>query len=285
MLVLVLSLGSAFFIGLNHVLIRKSLDSATRTQVIVVSLVASTSIVWAVTVLFVDLNLLVLPAIVMFLLVGLLGPGIGRTLNIVSLNRIGVSRTIPITGTAPFFATVAAILFLGEEYSVYVFVGTLLIVLGIYILSRRKKPNGKRFDKKDLIFPLGSAAFGGLSIALTKKALVLLAEPILGAAVALAGALAITALYAAGTKRAGQFRPRKNLLKFPILAGGSMAAAFILNFSALKVGSVSVVAPILSTFPLFGVFLSHFFLREEITGRIWVAAAAIVLGIAVIQAF
>ena len=117
------------------------------------------------------------PAAAIFVLVGILGPGIGRTLNTISIKRIGVSRTIPIGGIAPFFATLLAIAFLGEEYSIYLFLGMAFIIFGIFILSRRKE-NGKRvFDKKDLFIPLIAAAFGGSSIAISKFGLAKLDDP------------------------------------------------------------------------------------------------------------
>ncbi|MCH7648989.1 MAG: EamA family transporter, partial [Thaumarchaeota archaeon] len=57
------------------------------------------------------------------------------------------------------------------------------------------------------------------------------------------------------------------------------------NFSALKIGDVSVVAPVFSTFPLFGVFLRRFLLKEPITGRTWLGTIIIIVGVAVIQVF
>lgn len=285
MSVLFLALASAFFVGLNNVLMRKSLDSTSRSQAILVSLFLSAFLFWIWNIGAGNLSLLFAPAGVLFLLSGLLGPGIGRALNITSLERIGVSRSIPITGTAPFFATVLAILFLGEEYSWYVFAGMILIILGIFVLTRRRENGVKVFDKKDLLIPLGSALFGGSSIATTKKALELLDDPIAGATIALSTALFVVAGSMIATGQIKKLNFTRGEITFPALAGCSMAAAFFLNLSALQRGEVSIVAPVFSTFPLFGVFLSHFFLKEQITGRTWLGAIIIILGIAVIQLF
>ena len=72
---------------------------------------------------------------------------------------------------------------------------------------------------------------------------------------------------------------------FPALSGGTMETSFFFNFSALQEGDVAIVASVFSTFPLFGVFLSHFLLKEQITSRTWLAAGIIVAGIVVIQLF
>lgn len=285
MTVLILALLSAFFVGLNNVLIKKALGVTSRGQAILVSLVISSSIFLVVNIVLGNVHLFFVPAAALFLLAGLLGPGVGRTLGITSTDRIGVSRTLPIVGVAPFFATILAILFLNEEYSTYLFIGMALIVLGIFLLSRRKE-NGKRtFDKRDLLIPLGAAVFGGSSIAITKVALNTLQDPVVGAGLALGAALCMVVGYIIGTRRLQYFRIVHRGSVFSVLAGLSMAGAFFLNFSALKIGDVSVVAPVFSTFPLFGVFLSRFLLKEHITGLMWLSTFIIIAGVAVIQVF
>lgn len=285
MTVLLLALSSAFFIGLNNVLTKKALDSTSIGQAILVSLVVATSIFLIANIVLGKIPLFFVPGAYLFFLAGLFGPGIGRTFNVISAKRIGVSRTIPITGTAAFFATILAILFLGEQSSLYVFLGMAVIVFGIFVLSRRKE-NGKRiFDKKDLLFPLVSALGGGISIAISKVAIDAVGDPMVGVALTLGAALFVVFGYIIGTRRFYHFKIFHKGSIFPVLGGFSMASAFFLNFSALQIGSISVVAPVFSTFPLFGVFLSHFFLNEEITSRTWFATAIIVSGIVIIQVF
>lgn len=284
MTIFILALSSAFFVGLSNVLIRKALDSTTRTQAIIFSLLTSVFVFWVLAFVFVDISTFLAPGIMLFALAGLLGTGFGRVLNITSLARIGVARTIPITGTAPFFATVAAILILGESYTLYIFLGTVFILAGIYVVSRRN-PNGKVFEKKDLLLPLGSAFFGGLSMVVSKKALGLMDDPIAGATLSGTTALIVILMYMAATGRLQNLRPTKAVAIFPVFAGLAMTAAFLLNLNALQIGDVSVVAPVFSTFPLFGIFLSHFILKERITRHMWIGALIIILGVAVIQVF
>jgi transporter family protein len=267
------------------VLTRKALDFTSRGQAILVSLTVATSIFIVINIALGKVHLFFVPGAFLFMLAGFLGPGIGRTFNITSAQRIGVSRTIPIVGTAPFFSTILAILFLGEEYSLYIFLGMALIIFGIFTLSRRKENGIGVFDKKDLLLPLGSAVFGGVSIIVSKVAIDMVGDPFVGVALTLGAALFVALGYVIGTRRLYHLRVMHKGSVFPVLGGLCMASAFFLNYSALQMGSVSIVAPVFSTFPLFGVFLSHFFLHEQITGRTWLGAIIIVLGIAVIQAF
>lgn len=285
MTILLLALSGAFFIGVSNVLTKKALDFTSRGQVILVSLFTATLIFLTANIFLGNIPLFFAPGALLFLLAGLLGPGIARTFGVISMKRIGVSRTTPIGGIAPFFAIVLAILFLGEEYSFYIFLGMALIIVGIFILTRRKE-NGKRvFDKKDLLIPLGAALFGGASIAITKAALTILSDPIVGATITLSAALFVVVGYMLGTKRIRNVHFTRKENVFPILGGCATACAFFLHLNALQIGDVSLVAPMLSTFPLFGVFLSHFFLKEEITRRTWLATAIIVSGVAIIQVF
>jgi drug/metabolite transporter (DMT)-like permease len=282
-MVALLALLSAFFIGLSNVLIQKGLSQGSRTQAIVFSLMASVAIFWTLIFLFKDVRVLVTLGALWFLLAGFLGPGIGRALNIVSLKRIGVTRTIPVTGIAPFFATIVAIGILGERFSVLVFLGMAAIIFGIFLLSKGRVEK-KAFSKRDIIFPLASAFFGGLSIAISKKGLQELADPLGAAALAASMALLVVLSFSLYNKKALHLRTSSFFeIKFSLLAGVSLAAAFLLNFSALKLGQVSIVAPLLSTFPLFGIFLSHLFLKEQISKTMWLGVAFILAGVLFIQ--
>lgn len=283
--VLLLSLASAFFVGLNNVLTRKGLERTSQSQSNLVSLIVAAAIFLSTSVAFGRVGSFFASSALVFFLSGLLGPGIGRTLNITSINRIGVSRTIPIIGMAPLFATIFAIVFMNEQYSFYIFAGMALIIFGVFVLSRRKE-NGKRvFNKKDLLIPLVAALFGGVSMATTKIALGGLADPIAGATLALSAALGVVFGYVVGTKQIRKINFARKEIMFPALSGCAMAAGFFFNFRALQDGDVAIVASVFSTFPLFGVFLSHFLLREQITGRTWLATVIIVAGIVVIQVF
>ncbi|MFH1462308.1 MAG: DMT family transporter [bacterium] len=283
MITSVFALLAAFFIGLNNVLIRKGMDYGTRGQAIFVSLFFSVIVFWLLLLSFVGLQSLFSVSLLWFLLAGLFGPSLGRALNFTSLQRIGVARTIPIVGAAPLFSVLIAIVFLGEEFSWIVLAGTAVIVFGIYLLSRGKNQKGEGFTRKELLFPLGSALCFGITVPLIKKGLSYVENPIIGAAFTATTALLIIFLYLLVTGRAGNMRTPRTALILYFLAGLSTVAAFLFNFSALNSGSVSLVAPLMGTFPLFGVLLSGVFLKEKITKSIYLGAIFIFLGIVLVN--
>lgn len=71
-------------------------------------------------------------------LVGALNFQLGRLLNYHAIDLAGVSVASPIIAIAPLFATIIAVLFLDENLSVYLLLGTVSIVAGLgMIVSSR----------------------------------------------------------------------------------------------------------------------------------------------------
>lgn len=284
--VFLLTLGGAFFIGLNHVLIRKALDYGNRTQAVLFSLATSTVIFWVLFPIFGDVNLIFSPMAGLFIVAGLLGPGVGRTLNIISLKKVGVSRTAPIVGIAPLFAAFFAVLFLGETFSIITLISIVLIFIGVYVLAQQK---GDQFwhilqwGKISLFTPLTAAFFGGTYMVLIKWILSEVPDAFVGAALSTTAAFSTLLLVTLVTKRAQNIEFSLHAIKFSVLGGFAMAMGFLLNFQALNLGSVSLVAPLLSTFPLFSVILSLIFLKEGVTRRILIGALIIVGGVIILN--
>lgn len=83
-------------------------------------------------------------AYIILLLSGVIGLGLGDLLYLLSIKRIGPSHSITITSTYPLITIVISFLFLGEHIELSVLAGTVFVVLGITIISR--KDNEKKVD-------------------------------------------------------------------------------------------------------------------------------------------
>ena len=84
-------------------------------------------------------------------------------------------------------------------------------------------------------------------------------------------------------RRRGKYRElvlRRETLWWFGLSGLLNSAAVTMNMTALEMGDVVLVSPLISTTPLFTVILSTIFLRsfERVTLKVLVGAAAICLG-------
>ena len=74
-------------------------------------------------------------AFLWFALSGLFNFALGRFFNTVSIQLAGVARATPLFSTAPLFATILAILFLGESVTPWLLLGTVTIVGGIVLIT------------------------------------------------------------------------------------------------------------------------------------------------------
>lgn len=84
-------------------------------------------------------------------------------LNYIGINRLGVSITQPLIGSAPLFSIITAAVFLTEQFALFVYLGTALIILGVAILSQRSKDQLKinGLKRMYIIIPLLAALFYG----------------------------------------------------------------------------------------------------------------------------
>src|SRR5262249_55834286 len=118
----------------------------------------------------------------LFALTGTLQPII-RLLTYAGIFYIGASRGTTLRSAHPLFSTSLAILFLGEQISFPVIVGTLLIVAGITLISWQPETEKLSFRWWYIAYPLGAAFLAGVSHPLRRYALSLRNEPLYLAAV------------------------------------------------------------------------------------------------------
>jgi DME family drug/metabolite transporter len=105
---------------------------------------------------------------------GIVGLGLGDTLYMVSLRLIGVARAVPITCTYPLFNLLLAVFLQGESVTLQVVLGTLMIVFGVWLLSREEGKGAGQSQEKTLvrgvICALATAVVWAVSIAMINVA-------------------------------------------------------------------------------------------------------------------
>ena len=274
------ALVTAFSFGLSAVLVRKGLSESTAVtaalvisgvQTVVLSLMLALSppsLDWA--------------AVGYFVVAGLLAATMGRTLNYMSIDRLGVPISTSLSGTNPLFTIIFASILIGEAVEASTVVGTVLVFAGIALISGWGGENSVKKD--DLVIPLGAASLYALSSIVRKTALTMLPEPVLGAVVGALASLITYPIVLRLMNRQGDIKLTKGSLPYFAAAGVSNSVAWISMFIATQRGSVSVVAAIIGANPLFGLLLSALFLRsvERITPRIIAGCLVIVAGVTVI---
>jgi drug/metabolite transporter, DME family len=273
------SFQAALCFSIAHILIRRGLVGSNAMTGSLISLTMSAVVLWCALPWFVPLSALANPALLIFVLAGVFAPGIGRTLSYVGIEKIGVARSVPIANSSPMFASVFAVVFLGESWVLQNVVGTLLVIGGVIVLSMAKPAQGQ-WRKLDVIYPLVGAVAFGASSTLRKAGLGFVDIPLLAAAVT-AGTAAVFSfalVQLQGGRQTLTLSRRSAAWLFP--AGVFNTAAMLSVFFALSHGKVVIVEPLVSSNPVTTLLLTSIFLRdvESLSLRVIVGAALTVAG-------
>ena len=129
-----LSVAALFAVG--SVLARVGLQSLPSGTATLVSLVAGLIVVASLALILFRESLLTLPLVsyAWFLLAGTINFPIARSLNFRSVKLLGVARATSIHASAPLVAATIAILFLGENMTLPIALGTLAIMGGVVLI-------------------------------------------------------------------------------------------------------------------------------------------------------
>jgi drug/metabolite transporter (DMT)-like permease len=219
-------------------------------------------------------------AAVMFAVVGAFFPALVTLITFRSNERLGPTVTSAISGTAPLFALLAAGLFLDERIPPEAAIASLGVVVGVALLSWNRSIAGPRFVGWSVLWPISGATIRGLAQVGAKAGLLLWANPF---AASLTG-YTVSTVVVIGADRLGHSDRRSATRK----SVGWFAATGVLNgmavllmYAALSMAPVSLIAPVVATYPLITALLSRLVLHDEaVTAR--KAAGAVVTVAAII---
>jgi drug/metabolite transporter (DMT)-like permease len=186
-------------------------------------------------------------------------------------------------GAEPLFATAIAVSLLHEQPTVPVYLGTVLIVGSIWLISAGPSGTGD-WRLTDALFPLGAALVSAISQTLRKQGLNILPEPLVAAATVTSVTLTLLVIFVIATKRTKELHMERESLLFFLSAAFVALSAQVANFIALSRADVSVIIPLLNTTPLFAVLFSGLFLRgmETVSPRVLLGALLMVMGVIII---
>lgn len=265
--------------AVTHILFRRGLIASNAIAGSIFSLTLSVIILWSVAPFFLSWSSFQSPALWYFTVAGIIAPGLGRTLNFLAMERVGVTRAVSIVNSSPIFASIFAVIVLGEAWPLQNMVGTCLVVLGVVILSISGKKEGQ-WRKIDIIYPILGALFFGGAANVRKFGLIVDNVPFMAAVVtATAALLCAPAMLQTKVGREVFALPRSSFGWF-LAAGFVNTGAMFLSIYALSFGKIVIVEPLLSTSPVLTVVLSAMFLKdlEAVTLRIVIGTACTVLG-------
>lgn len=221
---------------------------------------------------YLDPGTLTSPAMVWFALAGLIVPALSMTLHTWSIRLLSPAITSALTSTSPVFAITLALMFLDEQVSIDQVVGTAIIIGGIAFIALRSRQTRSSWPLWALIIPLGAAACRALSHNVIKVGLNDLPAPMTAA---LLGSFVSLIVLGSWQLVGGHKMPAWNPGYWWFGVGGVLNGIGLVGLNqALELGTVTLVAPLVSTTPAFTLLLGWLFFRQEVVA--WQTILAIV---------
>ena len=277
-------------IGLGGVAVsaRGAMQGAHPVAVVGVSMAVAVAITVIAVLVFASgdigyVPLAVLPWIVALGVAQFIG---GRSLGMVAINIVGASRTsLFIAAQAPF-AAFFAIAFTGEALRPLVVVGTVAVVIALMLASGDSLTQGWRTDRRYLVgylVGLVSGASMGAGTVLAKQSIGIYDSPLVITSLSMLVALIILLppLGVAAARNPAIREFDRKSMGFIVLCSISTVTTITSQFFAVQRADVVVVAPLLATFPLWTLLLSHLFIArlEAMTLRLVIGAVLAVAGV------
>ena len=290
------ALGAAISWAVAPILYRKALANASPVSANIVRCVTNAAVLVVILAglgLTGTLTSLPVQVIAVVVVSGIIGLGVGDTLYMVGLKSVGVARAVPLAATYPLFSLLWATL-LGEPVTAVAATGTVVILLGIWLLSREIGDSTIHFR--------GRAVAWGVAASLLTAVVWSVSITLMDFAVTMPGVVSgLEVNYAVVTVRiagmallmlalAPLLDRKHGFLKLSwrtvaLLCVGGLAANglgwLLMNHSFLNI-DVSQAVPISSTTPLFSTLAGFLFFREKLTRNNTLGAVLVVAGVVLI---
>ena len=136
---------ATFGFGASSVFARLGLQGVSLPVSTLVSVATSFAFTVAMMLIFnfSDIGEIAAIAFVWFFFYGLITFPVARFLNYTSLNMAGASRVAPILSLNPIFATILAIITLGERPNIIIWLGVLVTVIGLGLIVSERRPDAR----------------------------------------------------------------------------------------------------------------------------------------------
>jgi drug/metabolite transporter (DMT)-like permease len=277
-LVVALALFSTFSFGAGFVLTQFALRWMPPRLGAAFSIPTATLLFWCLAPLSIHPAEVDLSAAGLFAVIGLLFPAAVALLNFESNRLMGPNISGALSGLAPLFAVLLAVMLLGEHLRFLQLSGIAAIAAGVVLMYSGQWKASTVRGPWLLVLPLGAAAIRGFIQPVIKLGLERWHNPIAAVVIGYTVSSAVLILAALVPSRALERRfDRRGALWFAAV-GLCNGSAVLSMYAALGRGPVTLVSPLIATYPLVTLLLTFRFLKRERVDARLVAAAAITVG-------
>jgi drug/metabolite transporter (DMT)-like permease len=283
MAAILLAFASALFLGGGAVLTQFGLRTVPPLSGAAISIPAFTACFLLLSPLLIRSDTIVWQAVPIFAVIGLMFPAVVTLLTFTSSRALGPVVTSSLGNLAPLFSVALAVLLLHEPIRPVQVAGLIVAVAGVLIITVRRAGAARDWRTWALVLPLAAALFRGVVPPFIKIGLEIWPDPI-GAGLTGYILSSITVLTVERIRN-GRFivqAPRAGRLWFAV-TGICNGVGTLLLYAALGAGPVTVVAPLVATYPLVTTVLSAITLAHvQITARLVAGVALTVAGVVLI---
>ena len=261
---------------------RRGMQYSTPKTVTLISLVVHTVSTWTAVFLTGGIPPVDAVAVYVFIVAGMLQPII-RLCTYTGVHRVGASRSGPIRSTHPMFGVFVAITVLGESASLVTLAGVVSVVCGIVLITWKPASEVVSFRWWEFLFPLTAALLAGIVHPMRRFALSISHEPLFFAALVGIVSLVCFLVYTPFSRERLVW-DRRAMLPF-FAAGAAETCGILLVITALGIGSVVTVSPLVGISPLWVLLGTVIFLRdlEQVRTQTVVGALCVIAGTAAIS--
>jgi len=271
----VLALIAATLWSINAPLIKRYSGGISSIAFNAIRAITATPILLMI-ILISKVNVKVIPSGIPFIIASsIIGPGIGDIAYIASIRRIGAGRAITVGYTYVFISQILAALLLGEKLTVKLVAGTLLSILGIYLIFIENSGGGIRF--RSSIISLIPVFAWGIGSVVNKLALHYTDPISLGFIRVLILSLLLTSITRREFIRG--IRVKRILLSAIITGFTGYGVGIPLFLYAISMSGVSISVLVTTLTPVLGRILSMVVAGERINIKGFIGTLTVILGI------
>lgn len=280
---IILALVSAGFFGLGLVLTQIGLRHIDPVRGAMISVPSAALLFWMLSFWMLDWGGFDPDATWIFAGVGLLFPAAVTLLSFEANRHMGPNVTGSLGNLTPVFAVALAVLTLGEIPSALQLLGIAVILTGVMLLSWRDGGPGGRWPIWLIALPLIAAMVRGAAQPVVKLGFTTWDAPFAAALIGytVSGLVLISSGWLRIRRQPNAFT--RTAFRAFALAGVSNGMAIMMMYSALAQGSVTLVSPLIATYPIMTLGLSLVMVSgTRATPRLVLGVAATVAGVVVL---
>lgn len=291
MIPLLLALLAAFLYSFSQVSTRRALDDNEPLSVVVGTLATTLAIVTALLmILSRSWNWPTPAGLAILVLAGLVAPGSARLLGAIGLRDFGPLVAVPYQfGTRPLIALIAGLVLFDERVTPMRVVAVIAIVLGLFWLTAGFRADTSADKNRPASARLWIPAMAGAAYAISeilRKAGVSFTDSLTAAWLAGFSAFAFVIMATAVLPRVRSTFSIPRSWRWILISGTSAALAQVVIFTALDIGDITVVSPVMALQPMIVMLLApglaaagNISLRSVWRGGLVMTMGAVMIGL------